>query len=1656
VAGELQIPGIEIGAELGHGAHSVVYRATRGTKPCAVKVPRGTGRTARWAYRDAVSLARVRHPGLPRVLEVGEVGDLPYVVLELVLGQTLAERLRHTAPNEHETLGIVLELVDALSAIHDAGLVHRDVNPHNIVLDPSGSVRLIDLGFGAPGSEASAPTDAAAYAYAAPEQFRDFAPIDARADLYAVGQVLLECVTGRPPSNDGGSPRAASMLGRWALPVGEVVAGLLAESPDERYPDARALLSELDRIRSGQAARGPAAYHATGRPHSSLVGRQSELGRLDQAWRTLASVDEGSVVVVEGQRGGGKTSLLTAFAQRATLSGFGRVISISCRYGDPPLAVLRRMLEAYMGSMGRTSRADRAADEAALRASASGYLTGFATLIAPKLTAVLGDVISSVEPAPGGFPEGVAELVGRLALAAGPLLLCVDDVQWIDPISRQVLLRVAEKTQRVPLMLVLSTRPTASGALLPDLDPRRIARIGIPLLDEQEISELVAAHLGEIEARPDLARRVASLADGTPLGVSEVLGAMLDLGALRPSDGGWVVDVERMSRMVLPQGSLALFGRRLGELSLPTREILEIAALLGTEFDDETLAGIAELPSEQLRHRLAEARRAGLLEIGDHGCHRFVHDSAREMLTSAMGEVEQRGLHSRIAHFLEKGPTTGETLYAVAAHYGATDLNDTATRAYPAARKAATSALERFDNETALRFLDLARRAADVRAISLDAAFFRSLGEANLRLGALEESLDAFETALDTEKNGTALATLHGRIAWVEQARGNPERAWAALSLAFGALDARIPEETIGVAAAALRDIIAVESWSRAGDGELDGEARKEAEVLCDLHVQNSRLGYEYGKPMLAIASTIAGTQLGKRIGKSRSYARSLTVYGFVLTSLGFHRAGARALSTAERMASELHDPIIVTRCAQTRAVSAAFAGHMDLALTLMRQCVDVHGPWLEANEYCLDAATGELIESLRGRCIEAWAWITRAVERQRRSYRTTAVFDLVLIHRARACLVSLGQSAERDSWLAGELERTHRAAPPSGDFHRGVYWGARARSMLDQGDLGPAFEELIAAFEAEGHDPKKVHLNATEYYVAVAHGRVNQFLRAPPGERDARLRAVEAALANLARAAKLPLLQAHALFVEGFVATFRGKEKTAKRLFGEAEALAAEETAPWVSYAVARARAHHLRDEGKLDAAMDQARIAEVLACEHGAEPRARWIREEFSLTSAASTHRAATFPRQDPSPTERRLAALLRLLRSPHLRPEQQAATMLADLLRELEADRAFLVFQPDGGTSARLLMSKGRHGEESSEIDPWREQWLETIRESRELWPPPKGAAPMTAINRPIDPERLLAAPLFLGDAAIGVTSLERSPGAPPFSSDERELFLLVSRQMPIALEIAHLFVEREQLHASLRQAQKMEAVGQLAGGIAHDFNNMLTVIQASLASVRRKVGAEREVAAELEIIADATQRAGRLMRQLLGFSRHQAATPRVSVINDLIAELLPMLQKLAGDRVSVALKLDPDVDDVMLVRASFDQAMVNLVVNARDAMPDGGSITIMTKEVTLDENALREGALRAGHHVVVRVTDSGSGISPEHIHQVFDPFFTTKEAGSGTGLGLTTVYAFVRNSGGHVEVESTVGLGTTISLYFPVAESQGVSVGSTDDRRYASLS
>jgi PAS domain S-box-containing protein len=249
--------------------------------------------------------------------------------------------------------------------------------------------------------------------------------------------------------------------------------------------------------------------------------------------------------------------------------------------------------------------------------------------------------------------------------------------------------------------------------------------------------------------------------------------------------------------------------------------------------------------------------------------------------------------------------------------------------------------------------------------------------------------------------------------------------------------------------------------------------------------------------------------------------------------------------------------------------------------------------------------------------------------------------------------------------------------------------------------------------------------------------------------------------------------------------------------------------------------------------------------------------------------------------------------------------------------------------------------------------------------------------------------------------------------------------------------HDVTDERQLEARLRQAQKMEAVGQLAGGIAHDFNNLLTVIKANAEFLAMETaGQPRD---DVEEIRKAATRAASLTRQLLAFSRQQVLAPRVVDPNEVIAELERMLARLIGEDIECTVVLGRQVGQVLVDPGQLEQILLNLAVNARDAMPLGGELRIETSRASLPE-AIRAARpeLPARAWVRIAVQDTGCGMSPETMARVFDPFFTTKEMGKGTGLGLATVYGIVEQSGGVIDVQSTPGMGSTFTLFFPATD------------------
>lgn len=299
---------------------------------------------------------------------------------------------------------------------------------------------------------------------------------------------------------------------------------------------------------------------------------------------------------------------------------------------------------------------------------------------------------------------------------------------------------------------------------------------------------------------------------------------------------------------------------------------------------------------------------------------------------------------------------------------------------------------------------------------------------------------------------------------------------------------------------------------------------------------------------------------------------------------------------------------------------------------------------------------------------------------------------------------------------------------------------------------------------------------------------------------------------------------------------------------------------------------------------------------------------------------------------------------------------------------------------------------------------------------------------AVNPP--PEYLsIGFPVMRSDRVFGVMEF--------FHDKEHDADSNIVRMLVAIANQLGMFIEREQFEHQFLQSQKMEAIGRLAGGIAHDFNNILTSMIGQAHLIEKKLDPEGDLKGRTQQIQKTGHRAAALIQQLMTFSRSQILRPELHDINQVIESMEPMLRRLLTENIDFKINLDRFIDPVIVDQAKLEQVILNLVVNARDAMPDGGRINLSTIKVKLDAYQARLDGLAAGKYICLDIRDTGQGMNDSVKEHIFEPFFTTKDEGKGTGLGLATVYGIVTQSKGGIKVASEPGMGTTFSIYLPTA-------------------
>ena len=306
------------------------------------------------------------------------------------------------------------------------------------------------------------------------------------------------------------------------------------------------------------------------------------------------------------------------------------------------------------------------------------------------------------------------------------------------------------------------------------------------------------------------------------------------------------------------------------------------------------------------------------------------------------------------------------------------------------------------------------------------------------------------------------------------------------------------------------------------------------------------------------------------------------------------------------------------------------------------------------------------------------------------------------------------------------------------------------------------------------------------------------------------------------------------------------------------------------------------------------------------------------------------------------------------------------------------------------------------------------------------------------------RVINVPLVDRDRVVGLLSVQgdalTESEVPAIGAFANQMGAAIAKTI-LMQDLQNSLVELERTQAQLVQAQKMQAIGQLAGGVAHDFNNILTTVTGYSAFVMSQLSGDSPLRADVREIQLAAERAASLTQQLLAFSRKQVLRPQVIDLNAVSANMEQMLRRLIGENISLRFRLEPTLGRVQADAGQIEQVIMNLVVNARDAMPNGGKLIVETANVMPGQDRVhRHFAVPAGRYVTLAVSDTGTGMTKEVMQHIFEPFFTTKEQGQGTGLGLATVFGIIAQSGGHILPTSEPERGTTFTVFLPRVQEQ----------------
>jgi len=1328
IANAPQIPGFAFERVLGQGATSVVYQVRRGDKLFALKLINKQGDSAspespQRFLKEAATIAKLNHPGLVKLHEVDEYQGRPYLLMDVVDGESLKDRVQAGVLGEAELLKIALELTSILDDVHSRGVVHRDLKPENILLTRGGQVKIIDFGFATDAdAELKLGGDTTGtLAYAPPEQTGLLKRlVDSRSDLYALGGVLYHCAVGRPVFSAGNAnelmqmhltakpqaPSEANPRVRQALSA--IILKLLNKDPDDRYQSARGLHHDLEDLSAIDAAGEP---FALGRRDTGLryvempfVGRTEELSSL-AAVREETRAKKGSILVIEGEGGSGKSRLVRELLHAAGAEPLFMLAGKAKRGEVIPFGALREAIDGLLARANRSPEDERRKIIGGLRETA-GDLAGIIRRLSPGLQKIFNDA-KEIPPLDGNaeqerFYLKIAEFFLGLTKAFGPTVLLIDDVQWLDEGTIEILKQLSKLMANQPFLLATTARndPDSKKSLAHFIHATKDAKLSEIVLKPlrfEAVRQLIAAYLGGKELEASSVERIAAKANGNPFAIGEYIRALIDRGLIRPTENSWVYDDEKSRELELPSDVIQLLINRIAHLAPESAEILSTAAIIGYEFDPEILTAAMRGKREAVNRALVEGLQNALIEKTERG-YGFVHDRVSEALTGSIAEARLPEVHQRLAETLERMPSDEPRyLYALARHFALGFPDRHPEKIFQTSLAAGTHALDHFSNEDALELLRRALAAAKNLSLSdrERSRVHELIGIACTRTGRPQEAVDSFNAALDKLTASLDRARLFYLIGLARASEGKHAAAKDELFKALEILKNPFPKSTAGAVLSLLRHWISAEFRirTRLGYGQAKGAERQRRQLISKINSAMNLLAYLLGDELLMVQCILRELHNVQLLGTCVETAKAHNYYGVLMSFLTLKKATDKHGKFSIDLAYQLGDQEAIAYCELNYAISVEFYGDVlrsrQMVLAVYPKVIRYCAAWEKS------VAIGHRTHwILGGPARENLAWIEQNLPILRQTGDLGMIY--VIYTSFFATYSFLGNPGE----ALKALQEQKKLPKEVGEARltASSHYADIVRGLLLQEDFGPELEAAIGELSRIGIDS----YHTRDRFAVMGFARAEQYRRAKTDEE--RRRRMDSLKTLVGKAGfpnamtPLHLCMAHAL--KGTMRSLLGQYKRAEACLKKAEKMAAATDTFWILYMIARERAWMAGRQGDETRRDVEALKALKLAQAHGWQGLARQITRDFQVRAPTETgtRSEAAPPARSAAgrsrTAERDVEALLQinLASSSSRDPRLQSAAILDELVKILGVERAFL-FVIDEKNPGEPAMRGGR---------------------------------------------------------------------------------------------------------------------------------------------------------------------------------------------------------------------------------------------------------------------------------------------------------------------------------------------------------------------------